>query len=481
MANTIAGTLRVPNQNAAFAVLPVGGGVGGGVPGTTDPTLKTRVVYGGHMTYPTSGGALNSDAPIAGTALADRGGIDGAGAAIQYLYNPARKSVFGVGGALIGGDATEIQVRPNISAALTTVTASLAPPAFFNYINGRFPNVVDSVVETQVGDGGIEAELPIIRASFTVLNNSVANITAKLPKIVSAFVGGPQSISAALPLPRAVITGFVGEVGTVAADLPSVTANLSALTGTTGTVAGAIPIVTAVVNGIAGGVGTVSAALTRSGVALVSLVGTAGTITAELPVIEINATAGLGATGTVDASLTTLSSVVAVLTNATTQQLVMVVNTVNNAISTYESFPFNGFFELGGKYYATGAGGLVQIDVGGTDNGAEISAGLSTGLWDLKSDFQKGVFSAYLTVRLGGDMTVTTTVDEAARYPASTVTLNQLGVAQLVPRRVPLARGLRGKSWQFEFNNVGGADFDFSDFGVSLSESTRRIQGAQNG
>lgn len=477
MANNIAGTLRVPNQNGPFAVTASGGATGG----TVVLSLKTLVIYGGHMTYPTSGGALNSDAPVAGTALADRGGIDGAGAAIQYLYNPARKAVFGVGGALIGGNATETQVRPNISAALTTVTASLVPPAFFNYINGRFPNVVDSVIETQVGDEGIEAELPIIRASFTVRDNSVASITARLPKIVSTFVGGPQMISAALPLPRAVLTGFVGEVGTVAADLPNVTANLSALTGTTGTVAGAIPTVTAVVKGIAGGVGTVSAALTRSGAALVSLVGTSGTITARLPIVEVSTTAGLSAVGTIDARLTTSSAVITVLANATTQQLVMVVNTVNNAVSTYESFPFNGFFELGGKYYATGAGGLVQIDVGSTDNGTAISAGLSTGLWDLNSEFQKSVSAAYLAVRLGGDMTVTTTTDEAARYPASTVTLSQLGVPQLVQRRVPLARGLRGKSWQFEFNNVNGADFEFSNFGVNLAESARRIQGAQNG
>lgn len=474
MTNSIAGTLRVPNQNAPRAFVATGGAVGGSVVST----IRTRVVVGGHMTYPTIGGALSSAAPVI-----VRGGATLTGVADKVPYSPARKSIAGAGGALGGGDAAEQMVSPSISAALTTVSASLAPPSPYNYINGRFPAAISATGSAQAGDTGIDAALTLMATTFTVIAPPAAGIVAKLTKISSSFTGGQnaQSIIAKFPLMGSVVAGDVGEVGVIDSALYAAEADLTALAGSVASIDAALPTVDVSLSALAGGIGSITASLPRSGAALVSFMGTAGTISAVVGVISARVDGGFGATGSISAELPRPEASITVLVNAAAQQLVMVVNTSTSAVSTYEDFDFNGFFELGGKYYATGAAGLVQVDVGGTDNGAEISAGLGTGLWTLGSEYQKRVSGAYMTARLGGDMTVTATTDEAATYAPSSVTLSQLGVAQLVQRRVPLARGLAGKSWQFEFNNVAGADFDFGGFGVNLDVSARRIQGAHNG
>ncbi len=474
MTNSIAGTLRVPNQNAPRAFVAAGGAVGGSVVST----IRTLVVYGGHMTYATTGGALSSAAPIVA-----RGGAVLTGVADKQPYSPARKTVAGLGGALGGGDSAEQMVSPNISAALKTVTASLSPPSPYNYISGRFASTIGAASSAQTGDTGIDAALTLMTTAFTVIAPPAATISAQLTKIGSAFTGGlnMQCIVASLSQMDSTIAGDVGEIGVADCTLPAITASLDALAGSVADIDADIPTVGVAIGAVAGGIGSITAGLSRSAAVLTSFAGTSGTISAVVGLISARADAGFGAIGTISADLLASTAELTVLANSTTQQLVMVMNTSTSAVSTYEDFDFNGFFELGGNYYATGAAGVVRIDVGDTDDGAEISAGLGTGLWTLDSEYQKRVSSAYMTARLGGDITVTATTDEAAVYAPSSVILSQLGVTQLVQRRVPLARGLTGKSWQFEFNNVAGADFDFGGFGVNLDVGARRIQGAHNG
>ena len=462
------GVANVTTRVGTIVVSGSGGALGSGTAG---------LIYGGNLIFVASGGALGSGtAPYARSKQhVATGGALGSGDALVTEIHPSVLdwTPTTVAFALGAGSSPAVFIRPHIAATLPLISASLAMPNPFDHIYGRM-KLMTSSIDALIG-GQITAELSLLAASLSVWENAEAQIDADLPLLGSALTGGEYSITASLPLLSAAVTGIQGEAGTIDTSLPTLTSAVSALVGTTGVIGAQLVASGASLSATAGSAAAIVAALPNLDGRLTAYAGTAGSITAELGTIEAALTAGFGATGTITANLPLVGAALSVLANAAAQQLVMVVNTQTDAVSTYENFPFNSFCEIGGVYYGASASGVSQIDVGDTDAGTSIAAGLSTGLLDFKESHLKRVIDAYMTLRTTGGLTLATTVDEAARYSTVRTTMVPQGTAALMQRRVPMSKGLQGKLWQFELHNVAGADFDFGHLGVNVAPSARRV------
>ena len=150
-----------------------------------------------------------------------------------------------------------------------------------------------------------------------------------------------------------------------------------------------------------------------------------------------------------------------------------VVNTRTNALTFYESFPFNSYAEFAGMYLAAGADGITQIDAGGLDGAAQIAASYSTGKLQLNSESISRVEFVYLGGVLGGDMRVDLLPDTATETHGNVVSPSVNGA--LHPCRAKLGRGARGRYWQTTVSNVDGCDFRIDTLILETARTARRV------
>jgi hypothetical protein len=409
---------------------------------------------------------------MAALTLVGSGGVLVAGAAPASATGTGARSTMMMGGASLGGSAVVMANAAQLGASLPVLGCSIyALGNRVGVLGARLP------LPTATLKGGayrITALLPKVSSSITASAGVSGVIGARLKKVTSNLTD-TRTVKAGLPLVAAALSGRAGVVGTVAARLTLEGSAVAAGYGGIGQIGARLPVLGAALSVRTGLICVINAGLPASTAVLRAYAGSAGAIVARLGLMGAALNAGFGARGTVTARLPALNAALAVQARALTQQLVMVVNTQTAAVSTYENFAFNAFFELAGAYYATGPGGLYRVDVGGSDAGTAIAAGIGTGLMDFGDAHQKRIFDSFLTLRTTGTLTLSATTDEAQRQPAATVSLLPYGATGLVQRHLPLPGGLRGKSWQFELANVAGADFDFAQLDLSLSVSRRHV------
>ncbi len=404
------------------------------------------------------------------TSMVASGGANGSGAAGSFS---ARSLVVTSGGGIGGGAAICVKTKPQIAVKMTVMKAALSMPVPFNMINGHFKSTVGASLAASTDS--VKAQLPLLTATITGRINVNATIGATLTLAKSALTGGIYAITATLPHAHAALVGQPGSAGAVNAKLTIVQASVAAKAGMVGSINADLTAMRAALVGANGLIATINAQLTKLDAAVIAHSGASASIRANLTAITAELNAGFGAVGTVDARLPTLNAALMVLAQATAQQLVMVVNTHTNAVSTYEDYPFNSFCLINGVYYGAGPSGLCVLEAGDTDMGAPIDAGFSFGLLDFKEGRQKHMSDAYMTLRTAGDLTLRVTVDEAAQYAPVSLTMAARPTAGFIQRRVNIPKGLRGKTWQFELNNVAGADFDFGQLGLNVAVSQRRL------
>ncbi len=321
----------------------------------------------------------------------------------------------------------------------------------------------------------IDARLTKPSSHIVIKDNIAASIKARLPLITAELAGGMYAIEAGLPLIEANITAHTGVAARIGAKLPAIRAAVSAKVGNIARIRTSLPLIEASLSGTTSLIAEIDAQLPKMRVAIHAFNGAAGRIHAPLTRINAALKAGYGAVGTIQARLPKIAAALEILAQATTQELVLVVGTHTSAVTTYEQYPFNSFFEMNGKYYAAGDDGLCQIDVGDDDMGNPISAGFGTGMMSMGDEHQKHILSAYMTLRTAGDLNMTITVDEGAHVEPCELTLSAQDYVDFIQRRLIVSKGLRGKTWQFEINNVDGCDFDFGQLGLNIAHSARRI------
>jgi hypothetical protein len=370
----------------------------------------------------------------------------------------------GIGGVLFSGS---VEV-PVIDAGLPLITAAMT--SIFD-VDAELPLITAAIT---VNEQTIATALPLITAEITAYDTAGNSLAAPLTVLGSAITGGVHAIDTQLPLVGSALSAYAGTTATLAARLTVISADITGLPGGIGTIDAALPRISATSTGFTGYIATISTSLPAVGADLSSYAGHSAVLATTLPLINAALDAGFGATGTISAALPAITAAITVLAQATTQELVMVVGTRNNAVSTYEDYPFNSFCELNGVYYGAGPDGLYQLDTGDLDGAAAISAGLGTGLMDLGDPHLKRIYDAYMTLRTAGDLTFTITVDEGTPV---ILTMNAQQFATFIQRRVVTPKGLLGKSWKFEINNVDGSDFDFGHLGFNIAVGSRRGRG----
>ena len=426
-----------------------------------------------------AGGAVGSGTAQYGTssgsefAHVSEGGARGGGGVAHSSFG------FGADGGALGGGAAIVPTYISLTVVAVggAVGAGVALAAYerINAIVAALP-VVKAAANASTDT--ISTALPVITASLVVADITSAWVSASLVPVSASLTGGVYSITAALPTITSVVTASAGGDSSISVTLPVLGTNITGLPGVIGTIGATLPLSTATATGVTGLISSINASLTRPAAYADGYVGTAGIITGALLPSVSTINAGFGAVGTISAKLPRSAARLNVMTTLLTQQAihsVLVINTRTNALSTYEQYPFNSFCELGGTYYGAGPGGLCRLDVGDSDMGFPISAGVGTGLLSFKEPRQKRMTDAYVTLRTAGGLVLTITVDEAATYPAVALTIPAQARTEYVQRRVAIPKGLRGKSWQFELNNVAGADFDFGQLGLNVAPCARRI------
>jgi len=188
---------------------------------------------------------------------------------------------------------------------------------------------------------------------------------------------------------------------------------------------------------------------------------------------------GMDPAGVLACNQDTVTNLVGLITNPaallgdlTKDSSVLCMNTKTNGVSTYTKYNFNSFFKIGSDYYGCSTSGLYKL-VGDTDAGTEIQATLSTPVQDFDSQKLKAIRDCYAYIRSSGDTNVRLITNE--QTDRSGYVLVYDNVDGIHRRRVKVAQGLRGTTWQCIITNESGAAFELKQVDVIPKELDRSI------
>lgn len=151
----------------------------------------------------------------------------------------------------------------------------------------------------------------------------------------------------------------------------------------------------------------------------------------------------------------------------------IIMNLVNQAISTRSHFPFNSLAKHKGKYYGATAEGIYLLE-GMDDNGIPINAHLKTGSMDFGESLIKYARDVWITHRTDGHLALIIQVDEDAKSIIEKDT--QVVSDEIREERLKPPRGLRGRFYTIELRNILGANFDIDTIGVLVESEKRKIR-----
>jgi hypothetical protein len=141
------------------------------------------------------------------------------------------------------------------------------------------------------------------------------------------------------------------------------------------------------------------------------------------------------------------------------------INLDTNTVTKYENFNFNSL----GPRYGAKTDGIYRF--GGTDdNGTRIDWSVKSGKLAFGATKTR-VTDAYLAMDTDGDVTLTVTAD------TGTTAYTAKATNAMKNRKVNLARGHKGKYWQFEIKNKVSttATGELNEVELIVDETTRRI------
>jgi len=166
------------------------------------------------------------------------------------------------------------------------------------------------------------------------------------------------------------------------------------------------------------------------------------------------------------------------LTFDTGEFLAWVMNTESRALSTYTQFPFNSFAKIGGRYYGAHAGGIARLG-GRTDMGEPIRARLRLGMSDFGGRLVKSFSDVFFGMAADGQMLL------KAIYVDERTAEKHMAIYKVMARpsavsretRAKVGRGMKAVDWDFEIENVDGADFDLQTIQFYPTQTSRRTRG----
>ena len=148
-------------------------------------------------------------------------------------------------------------------------------------------------------------------------------------------------------------------------------------------------------------------------------------------------------------------------------------NTKTVGVSEYTNYNFNSFFKIGQDYYGCSSAGLFKL-TGSTDNTVAVSQSV---IRSAASDFGeqrfKSVRDCYVYLRSTDDTSIRLITNEQVDRDGYPIYYD--GIDGLHRRRVKVAQGIRGTTWQVEFKNESGSDFTLKQVDVIPATLNRSI------
>lgn len=157
-------------------------------------------------------------------------------------------------------------------------------------------------------------------------------------------------------------------------------------------------------------------------------------------------------------------------------------NTDSRASTKYENYPFNSFMRVGGRHYGVTDSGLYRLD-GDDDAGEPITAKIRLGMSSMGSRLVKQVPSVYLGYSASGDLLLKAVIadSENGTRESHVYRLHADGAGSTREGRTKLGKGLNAVYWDFEIENVNGADFDIDNIEFMPLTIQRRLRGNAGG
>lgn len=335
--------------------------------------------------------------------------------------------------------------------------------------------------------------LPPYASTGSVINGTVITLTETLPPYaVDSFVLAGAVLDAELDLPAFTMFGDFGWFAANTLAVPDLTA--TALVGTVSSGALTLPVYTInagnyvatnlisgandlpvyVVQGstVAGGVGTVALLIPAHRLVAAGFSGAVLDAELELPAYALVATGFGQYTLSGDNTLPVWQLDAAMSAAVAAAFRTWVLNLHNKALTEYTNFSFNSFASTGGRLFAAGPSGIVELTEQTDDNGADIAATVRTGKHNFGVTYAKRVPRIYTAVATEGDLEFRTITGADGRR-GYLLPWNQ--TTELQQRRIPVGRGPKSVYWQFEFVNRVGADFQLEALTVRPELTLRRV------
>lgn len=150
-----------------------------------------------------------------------------------------------------------------------------------------------------------------------------------------------------------------------------------------------------------------------------------------------------------------------------------VLNTESTAASWYDNFDIQSMAQVDNKVFAVGSEGVFEL-TGDTDAGDSIDASIRTGFMDFGNARVKrleNLYFGYISTGILG--TLLRVLDSG--HPATQFNLEQRSAGAPRNSRVVPGKGMFGRYWQIEMNNVAGADFTVYDVDIDVATSQRKF------
>lgn len=153
-------------------------------------------------------------------------------------------------------------------------------------------------------------------------------------------------------------------------------------------------------------------------------------------------------------------------------------NTRNQGLTRYTQYPYNSFAKLGGRYFGLTSTGFYEL-TGDDDAGVPVPARIRLGMFDFGTRRFKRVPEVYIGYAATGDLLLRAISVDAAtgEKHAATYRVQPRSAAVTRESKFKLGAGVKSVDWDFELENINGADFDLSTIVFHPLRTDRRTRG----
>lgn len=148
-----------------------------------------------------------------------------------------------------------------------------------------------------------------------------------------------------------------------------------------------------------------------------------------------------------------------------------VMNTRNNAVTSYSNYNFNSYARIGSKYYGAGTSGLVELD-GDDDAGSAINWSMRTGFMDDKTVELKRLPEVVIGLRSNGPVRVRVYPNDSVYYDYM---LPSVKTGKIHQHRVKPGKGMRSRYYAIELQGMSGSAVEIDSMQPLFSKTTRRL------